>query len=432
MAEARPPGTAPGWLHAAWCALLRRPQLLRAAAAVVRTWPLTTPLFAVVARRDNVVDAFLRSTAFTHTSHHPNLVAGEFAIGLPDGPRHARQRKQVEELLRSATQLGRASAVVAGGRVKALAMPPAAGAPGAFDLVNEYLAPVVWRAMQSCFGDAGEALVRDGPGAPSAESVEAQLLRDLRHVGSHLLVGGVATPAVQARAEASAAALRRRITRRTPALRGALASRLPRASDVDLQRSVIGLMWVAHPATVQAGVNLVRELLARPPLQESLRKRVAQAREAAAQGTGLGPWLTSDLRSELADIVLELLRFRPPFPVLSRDVPRDALLDLAGDPPARIAAGRTLKLMVIGALFDPRATVEPTRFRPGRLWQDPGDRFLVFGFGPRRCPASQHVLEMLVSLLIGLLQLPRPFRLARGRDALRHDGPATVQMRLEF
>ena len=91
-----------------------------------------------------------------------------------------------------------------------------------------------------------------------------------------------------------------------------------------------------------------------------------------------------------------------------------------------------MKLMVIGALFDPRATLEPARFRPGRCWQDPDDRFLVFGFGPRRCPASQHVLQMLVSLLIGLLRLPHPVRLARGRDALRHDGPATVQMRLEF
>jgi len=258
------------------------------------------------------------------------------------------------------------------------------------------------------------------------------LLRDLRHVGAHLLVGGVATPAVQARAEASAAALRRRITRRTSALRGALASRMPQASDDDLRRSAIGLMWVAHPATVQAGVNLVRELLARPPLQESLRKRVAQARDAASHGTGLGPWLAVDLRSELADMVLELLRFRPPFPVLSRDVPRDALLALAGDQPARIAAGRTMKLMVIGALFDERATTEPARFRPGRLWQDPDDRYLVFGFGPRRCPATQHVLEMLVSLLIGLLQLPRPVRLARDRHAMRHDGPATVQMRVEF
>ncbi len=432
MSEGQPAGTAPSWLHASWSALLRRPRLLRAAAAIVRTWPLATRLFAVAARRDTVVDVFLRSTSFTHTAHRPNLVAGEFAIGLPDGPRHARQRTQVEALLRSTTQLGRSSAVIAGGRIKALATARAGDAPGAFDLVTEYLAPVAWRAMQTCFGDAGEALVRDGPGASSAESVEPQLLRDLRHVGAHLLVGGVATPAVQARAEASAAALRRRVSRRMPALRGALTSRVPQASDEDLRRSCVGLMWVAHPATVQAGVNLMRELLARPALHESLRQKAAQAWDEADKGNGLGPWLSSGLRAELADVVLELLRFRPPFPVLARDVPRDALLALAGDRPARIAAGRTMKLMIIGALFDSRATPEPARFRPGRPWQDPDDRLLVFGFGPRRCPASQHVLEMLVSLLTGLLLLPRPCRLARGRDALRHDGPATVQMRMEF
>jgi len=56
---------------------------------------------------------------------------------------------------------------------------------------------------------------------------------------------------------------------------------------------------------------------------------------------------------------------------------------------------------------------------------------MVFGHGDRRCPGSEHVLEMLISLLVGLLMLPRPCRLA-GRKAMVYDGPAAAHLHLVF
>jgi cytochrome P450 len=424
LAETVAPGAAPEWRFRLWCRVLRQPRLLRALAAIVRRWPRLTRWSSLVARRDMVVDVFVRSASFSHTAHAPNLVAGEFAIGLPDGPRHRQERAEIEAMLRSASHLGGACAVIGRQRIAALVGRHPARDDGCFDLVDDYLGPVAWRAMQRCFGSAGESMVRNGPGAASAEAAEPQFLRELRHVGSHLVVGGLATPQVQARAEASAAALNDRVKRREAALHTALASRLPAAPSGRLHRNAVGLMWVAHPATVQAGVHLMLELLARPTVHADLR--------ATAHAAGATAWLDPALRARLADHVLELLRFRPPFPILTRDVPRDTWLAPGDEEPLAIGAGQTVKLMVIGALFDPRATTDPSSFRPDRLWQDPRDRFLVFGFGHRRCPASQHVLEMLVSMLIGLLLLPGPCRLAHGRRALEYDGPAAVHMRLAW
>ena len=89
-------------------------------------------------------------------------------------------------------------------------------------------------------------------------------------------------------------------------------------------------------------------------------------------------------------------------------------------------------LMVIGAMFDPAATERPGEFRPGRKWiRNDEDGYLVFGFGDRRCPGQDHALEMLTSLVIGLLLLPHPCRLAH-RKALVYDGPAVAHLHLVF
>ena len=421
MTEATIGGGRPAWAHELRCQVLRRPRLLRAVAAMVRRWPVSGELFTVVARRDAVVAAFRRSASFANTAHAPNLVAGEFAIGLQDGPRYERERATVDAMLRSAVHLGRASAVFSRRRIEELQQ---AGAASEIDLVDDYFGPVAWRSMQRCFGGAGDALVRGGPGAISAEDVEKQHLLDLRHVGAHLLVGSIATAAVQSRAEAAAAALNARVAARTGLLREALGARLQGRSDAALRRNATGLMWVAHPATVQAGAHLVLELLARPALHAQLRQAVQQA--------GSSAWLDEPLRARLGSVVLELLRFRPPFPLLSRDVPRDACFDSGDERPAHAKAGRSMTLMVIGALFDPRAVDDPARFNPDRVWRDAEDPYMVFGFGHRSCPAKHHVLQMAVSMLIGLLMLPRPCRLARGREALVYDGPAMSHMHMVF
>ena len=90
-----------------------------------------------------------------------------------------------------------------------------------------------------------------------------------------------------------------------------------------------------------------------------------------------------------------------------------------------------MKLMVIGAMFDPDAVDEPRRFWPERPWTHEDDRYMVFGHGDRRCPGREHVLEMLTSMVIGLLLLPRQVRHGKGKKVV-YDGPAAAHMPLVF
>ena len=413
------PGLGSGLLYRVYCWVMRQPRLLRLVAAMLRRWPLASQWVPVVAQRDAVVAAFLRPGTFSNVAHAPNLVAGEFSIGMEDGPRYRAERKMLEAMLRTGAQLGTVSAELArertGGWTKG-------SEHGRFDMVDDYLAPLVWRTMKRSFGTAGDALAQGLSGA-DPERVEHQLFLELRHVAAHLVVGGVATPAVQARAEEAGHALNRRVGARQQEVFQALAPRLPACSHADIHRNTVGLMWVSHPVAVQAGVHLMVELLRRPDWHMKLREQARTAPE---------PWLNEDLRKTVREVVLELLRFRPVFPLVARAVPRDAGFDAGDVRPATASAGRSMLLMVIGAMFDPAATERPGEFRPGREWiRGDDDRYLVFGFGDRRCPGQEHALEMLTSLVIGLLLLPHPCRLAH-RKALVYDGPAVAHLHLAF
>lgn len=418
--RAASPGSGSGLLHAVWCFLMRQPRLLRVLAAAVRRWPSVSNTLPIVARRDAVVAAFLRSASFSNTAHAPNLVAGPFSIGMPDGPRYRAERATLEAMLLQPGELGRTSAELARERIDTLRQEAWAGR---FDLVDDYLGPLVWRTMKRCYGDAGDALAMGHPGAHASEDAEKQLFLHLRHVASHLVVGEVAPTGVQCRAEAAGAALNQCVHAHKDVVRQAFASRLPDRPDAALHRNAVGLMWVSHPVAVQAGVHLMRELIERADWHMKLRQQVAEAGEKA--------WSDDGLRHHVRQVILELLRFRPVFPIVVRDVPRATCVQAGDDRPARVKAGQSLKLMVIGAMFDPAAVDRPGDFLPYRTWRNEDDRYMVFGQGERQCPGREHALEMLTSLLVGLLMLPRPCRLA-GRKAMVYDGPAAAHLHLVF
>ncbi len=418
--RAASPGSGSGWLHAVWCFLMRQPHWLRVFAAVVRRWPVVAHVLPVVARRDAVVAAFLRSATFSNTAHAPNLVAGGFSIGMQEGPQYRSERATLEAMLLPPDELGRVCAELASERVEALQL----GAfGGRFDLVDDYLGPLIWRTMKRCYGDAGDALAGGHPAVASTADAERQLFLNLRHVASHLVVGGVATAGVQCRAEAAGAALNQCVHAHKDLVQQAFASRLPDQPHAVIHRNTVGLMWVSHPVAVQAGVHLMLELIQRDAWHLKLRQQVAEAGEKA--------WLDEGLRRHLRHVILELLRFRPPFPIVVRDVPRTTCFETGGERLAQVKAGRSMKLMVIGALFDPAAVDRPGDFLPYRTWRHEGDRYMVFGHGDRSCPGRDHVLEMLTSMLVGLLMLPRPCRLA-GRKAMVYDGPAAAHLHLVF
>ena len=386
---------------------IHQPRALRALAVVIQKNPRIRGFLRTVATRDDVVGVFERPLAFSNSAQRPNLVAGDFAIGMESGPRHACERALLMQKLQPPPNFAaRASA-----ESRRLVHDLRAGPVRRFDLVTDYMAPVVWQAMGGAFGAAL-------PPLPSGDPV----FLHLRNIGAHLIVGGVATEAVQRRARESAAQLTAWVQARLPALQTVWG--LPGTAHREaVARNVVGMLWVGHPATVQSGALLIQELLVRPKVLRELA-------ECAAQCTD--PWNDAALRALFTRHVLELLRFRPPFPILRRDVPRDVRYGTDGA--SRAAAGTQLTALTIGALFDPAAHTgaPPGAYDPGRVFVHAPDRYLMFGGGPRHCIASEQVVEVLVSALIGLLQLPGVKWADPWWRRMRYDGPSIASARLAF
>ncbi|RYY51933.1 MAG: hypothetical protein EOO24_66035, partial [Comamonadaceae bacterium] len=84
------------WLsYRAVSAAVHQPLALRGLATFIQTTPRARSLLNTVASRDDVVGVFQRPSAFSSSAHRPNLVAGEFAIGMESDARHACERAQL-------------------------------------------------------------------------------------------------------------------------------------------------------------------------------------------------------------------------------------------------------------------------------------------------------------------------------------------------
>lgn len=389
-------------------AAIHQTRLLRAVARFMREQQPAARLADAVATRDEVVAVFDRQALFSSTAHRPNLVAGEFVIGMESGPAHAAQRRALEASLSAPASFGERAAQESRARVRALQ----GGTVRRIDIVTDYMVPIAWECLRGGFGGALPAVASNDP-----------LIAQLRHIGAHLIVGAVAPASIQARARDASIALDGWVRARMPELRAASAAAGQGLDDEAIVRDTVGLLWVGHPASVQALALVVLDLLYRP-----------EWRALAAQASRVGdPWPDKALRDQARLHVLESLRFRPPFPLLRRDVVRDG--HLASRPPRRVQGGGAITLWGLGAMFDPMAHAGPAtsdRYCPMRKWVQPEDSLLMFGHGSRRCIAREHVVEMLVSALIGLLQL-KGLRFADPWWArFRLDGPAIVRLRLRF
>lgn len=397
--------------------LVHQPRLLRMMAGILRTWPAIAHVFPIVARRNAVAAVFDRQSSFSNAAHAPNLTAGEFAIGMESGARHSGDRTFLQSILPSKEECGKACAEESDRLISRLLE----SRDRTFDLIDDYLVPVAWQPLRRALGTAGTVMAQpDGRPTP-------QVVSELRILGAQLITGSSATPAVRARAEAAAGEMNRRVESMLPELQRQWASKTP-GDNAAILRNAVGLLWVAHPATVQAGALMMQELLSRPSEYEKL---AAKAREPGAP-----PWTRPDFRNLLRDHILELLRFRPPFPILKRDVPRDTLFDIGTQFPVHVAAGSEMVLLTIGALFDDAAgkegSADAALYRPGRQFKAAGDSYLMFGMGERVCIAQHQVVEVLISALAGLLRLPRLRWADPWFARMTYDGPIICKLRLRF
>lgn len=401
--------------------LFHQPVLLRAIGRWLRRSPAASARLKTFADYRSVSTLFRRETSFSNSAHAGSLAAGLFAIGMDKGPLHDADRRFLAAILPSARRCGRASAAESRRRIAALR---AGGATG-FNLVDEYMTSVVWAALGRAFGPLASGLEGEVRYATPSGCPFKALYAELRYLGAYLVVGDAAPTEVTRKTVALAEALKARVDAHLDRLRRRWARHAPEDDDA-IRRNAIGLMWVGHPATVQGGSLIVQELLARPEIYADLRRQAAELGDAA--------WTDARFRDQLKAHVLEMLRFRPPFPLLSRDVPRPTMMVDADDREIAFAAGDRAKLVTIGAMFDPEAVQHPDLYWPGRpdaAFSDPANRWLMFGLGPRACIGGPQVVEILASALAGLLLLPE-LHYADAKDRLVYDSVIVTRLRLAF
>jgi len=395
-------------------AAFHQPRLLRLLATVVRNSKKRSSTARIAANVEAVRDVLAREASFSHGYYPSVMIDGAFLIGQRSGQAHASKRACLHALLPTPQEVAQAT-------VKVLpklrdAAQQRVDSRNTFDLIEDYMAPLVWQAIRLAYG----------AGAFCA-TLDRELLLAARWVGAQLMIGSFATADVLQRALRSAAVLDAKFGRERPNFKAGWAS--CGSSESERIRDAIGLMWVGHPATTQAGALIVQELLTRPAEYKRLRQEMQKAGGPNAIGTA--HW-----RAALRNHVLELLRFRPPFPLLGRLVPRQAAF--VRDHNGRIGEvlpGR-MSVLTIGALFDPAAQREdPDAYVPCRHFYCNDDRYLMFGAGPRDCIAREQVIEILITALGGLLAIDggqRPLRAPRWKSPRAYDGPLIVAMPLRI
>lgn len=395
-------------------AVSHQPRLLRLLASGLRNSGKRLSRVRMVANVEAVREVLAGETSFSRAHLAPVLIDGEFLIGQPGGTAHSHKRACLHGLLPAPEKVAETTSQVA--RELHCCLTKRLDRGGNFDLIEDYMAPLVWQAIRPAYGSQAF----EGP-------LDRELLLAARWVGAQLMIGSVAPPNVRQRALRSAAVMDAAFDRQ----KGKFDPAWDRCGTgaLERRRDAIGLMWVGHPATIQAGALIVQELLGRRKDYDRLRLLVRAA-------GGVDQIATAHLRDQLRDEVLELLRFRPPFPLLARRVLRETTLVRDSKGSVAVVGPGSLVALTIGALFDPAAQHEdPEEYLPGRHFHSHDDRYLMFGSGPRHCFAREQVIEMLVSALGGLLALDggqRRLRTPGGQRARTYDGPVIVAMPLRI
>ncbi|TPQ31398.1 hypothetical protein C2U70_24155 [Bradyrhizobium guangdongense] len=414
-----------------FCWANRNPGALRKIGWVLRRWPFVGGWFGMAARASAVKAVLTRPNSFSNTAHAGNLSAGDYLIGMDPGPTYAADKSLLDDRL---ADLDLKLPADADAEVKRLVNELGAlGKNKPFDLIDKYLMWIVLRAMDPLFGAATPRVAAGVNGNINDPGLQKQYMMEIRYVAGQLLAGSTATLRVQRRAELNSDALKARIAAVRTDIENAWNVHGRSADFID--RNAVGLAWISHPVTVQSGALAVQELLGRPEVHKALREEARRLQQ-------IGPdevWQNKAFRTSVYNHVLELMRFRPIFPLLARDVPRDTEFVTGARHNATCPAGGKMAIWSISAMFDPDVTkdIKPfkdiSQFCPTRNWGNQADlRWLMFGYGTRQCPAMKYAVEILTSALIGLLILPE-LKLARGEGkAIAYDGALMSRMLVNF
>lgn len=364
---------------------------------------------ALATRRSDVTDILTRDADFgvVYAPRMAMITGGEnFFLGMQDTPRYTRDTSNMRLAMRRDDVPAIVTPYVAARAADIVAM-----LPGAIDVPQALTQPVAAGLLDHYFGTPGPS--------PAAIAEWTTLLF------WYLFIDLQADPALDARAEAAAAAFRDWMDAHIAARRAAPprddvlgrclamgSADLPGMTDQDIRNNLIGLL-IGELPTLSATANLaLDELLDRPA-------HFAAACAAARRGD----------EAVLAAHIFEALRFRPLNPVIYRRAMRDTVI--AGGTLRRrtIAKDSIVMASNLSAMFDPLAIPDAASFRTDRPWET----YLLWGYGMHLCFGAHINRAVLPAMLKPLLALPNLRRAegARGRID-KADTPFPQHFHLEF
>jgi cytochrome P450 len=390
---------------------LTKPYVLRPLFRFLRRfnpiWPVGN--YLVVSRYLDLVEVMSRDVEFTISQVNGpklNAIDGPFLLGLDRGPQYDLEAAMVHNAL-PCSDLPRIAQIV---NEEATRQIQAAWPARRIDLVNGYARVVTVRLIARHFG----VPVDD-------EQTMAGWLRDIFWA---VFLDPANDPAIMQQAVRSDAELR-------VYLEKAIADH--RAAPVVPPADVVGKMvafQAANPGLDQGAIrrNLGGMIVGMVDntttfltyaLSELLRnpRQFARAREAALAGD----------RDTVRRYIYEAGRFYPVATLLSRHANVDTIIAKGTRRQRLVAAGTTVVLGNISAMFDADGFDEPETFDI-----DHDSERLHFGFGLHRCSGYQINSVQIPELAAGLLRLSN-LRLAPGRDGkMQFQGPFPNRLLLDF
>ncbi len=387
-------------------------KVLRAVFAVLRRH---APLLkvggrVVVSRHADVVEVLNRDEDFTISQvNGPSIdrINGPFILAMDRGPEYDRDhaalracaRREDAERIRQMAREACARAI------------DAARAQHRIEAVQRLTREVPAEMVARYFGFPG-------PDRPTQERWLRNLFQDA--FANPLDDPFVRQAAIQSAAELKAWVLPKIARRRAAGTAGdddvmgrmiALQPAHPYADDDWVRRNLAGLVVGAVDTISRFSILAVDELLRRPRELEGAR--------AAAHASDL---------DRVRQYAWEAVRFNPHTPLMARRCSVDATV-AAGTPRARkIAAGTSIAIGTLSAMFDPDGFPDPKRFRIDRDVRS----YLHFGWGMHQCFGLGINMVVIPEIVASLLRLPG-LRRAPGRAGqVALDGPFPDRLVLEF
>jgi cytochrome P450 len=386
--------------------------VLRAVFHVLRRW---APLLKagnriVVSRHADVLEVLNRDTDFTISQvNGPSIdrINGPFILAMDRGPEYERDHAA----LRACARRDDADRVRQMARDATARAIDAARPQRRIEAVQRLTRAVPAEIVQCYFGFMG-------PDRPTLERWLRNLFQDA--FANPLDDPFVRQAAIQTAAELKAWALPEIARRRAQGTAGdddvmgrmiALLPTHPYADDDWVRRNIAGLIVGAVDTISRFSILAVDELLRRP-------QELAGAQAAARDG---------DL-DRVRQYVWEAVRFNPHTPLMARRCSVNATL-AAGTPRQKtIAAGSSMAIGTLSAMFDPDGFPDPKRFRIDRDIRS----YLHFGWGMHQCFGLGINLVVIPEITAALLRLPGLRRAPGSAGHVQLDGPFPERLVLEF